>query len=348
MAERKVQKEFDKLLQDLKDKKFKYEPKETKSIDWASYDLAQLHEINEQLLLVRRLVDEAAERLGTGKRENGVGKPPKSAADKAKAILVQQYFGVSNRLAAGLMILFDDKLGIEEEFTYKTIERAYGDSKVIQILELVFELTNEPVADKETKFSIDGSGMPRSVKQNWAQDKDDDEKCAGYDKMVGMIGTTYKLYSAVSITSNGNANESPFFVPLLERTAELYETIELVCGDRAFPSKANCTAVENLGALPRIYPKKGAVLKQRGSHARKKMLLDFVEDLQSWLRDYHNRSISETGNTMWKGKFPKKLMKRLVRRRETEAFARFCSHNILRLNYISWLFDINVRWFKAA
>ncbi|MCL2134258.1 MAG: hypothetical protein FWH37_01710 [Candidatus Bathyarchaeota archaeon] len=51
--------------------------------------------------------------------------------------------------------------------SYKTIERAYGNIEVRQILEGVFELTNEPVADLEHEFGSDGTGLTTSCKQNY-------------------------------------------------------------------------------------------------------------------------------------------------------------------------------------
>ena len=56
---------------------------------------------------------------------SGEGRPPKSACDKAKAVLMQQFFQCSNRVAEGFVELFREKLGIKERLTYKDIERAY-------------------------------------------------------------------------------------------------------------------------------------------------------------------------------------------------------------------------------
>lgn len=55
------------------------------------------------------------------------------SADPAKAVLLQQYFGVSNRVTEGLVKLFREKMQIEQKFSYKTIERAYNNPLVIMI-----------------------------------------------------------------------------------------------------------------------------------------------------------------------------------------------------------------------
>ncbi|MDR0460663.1 MAG: hypothetical protein LBH62_04405 [Nitrososphaerota archaeon] len=67
-------------------------------------------------------------------------------------MLLTQYFGLSNRVAQGYMLLFKEKLGFTTVYSYKTIEHAYNDIEVRQILEKIFELTNIPVADLEHEF----------------------------------------------------------------------------------------------------------------------------------------------------------------------------------------------------
>lgn len=116
-------------------------------------------------------------------------------ADLAKAVLMQQYFCVSNRVAGGLVKL---------------------------ILKEIFRLTNEPVVNKEHEFSVDGSGLPTSIKQNYENDCKAEKAKKGYGKMIAMVGTTYKLFSSVAFTGAPEDNESPYFEPLLSETAACY------------------------------------------------------------------------------------------------------------------------------
>ncbi len=91
-------------MEKLENDEFKYTPKEEKEIDWAKYDKAQINEINNMLLFIKDMVDEACKRLKIEevpeKKERG--RPSKPPRDLAKAILIQQYFGVSNRVTEGL------------------------------------------------------------------------------------------------------------------------------------------------------------------------------------------------------------------------------------------------------
>ncbi len=335
-------------MEQLQRDEFKYVPREEKRVDWSSYDRAQINEINDMLLLIREAVDQAVSRLGLGEEtlQSGPGRPPYPPADLAKAILVQQYFGVSNRTAEGLVRLFMEKMGIENSFSYKTIERAYEDPLVVLILREVFRLTQEPVKEKEHIFSPDGTGLPTSLKQNWENDRrhkeGGDREAGGYEKMIAMVGCTYKLFTAFEIAENPQDHESPYFASLLNETAALYPQVDLVPADSAYLSRRNCGLIAGVGATPRIYPKQGVTLKRKGCKAWAGMLLSFIGDPQSWLREYHLRSISETSFSAFKRSYPKPLRKRIRLRRKLEAFTRACNYNLKRLCYLKHLEGITI------
>jgi len=325
-------------------KKFEYKSKEhIESIDWSAYNQAQLEELDNQITLIRNMIDEAVKRLHKLINAEGrTGRPPKSAADRAKAILMQQYFMASDRFCSSLVWLFREKLGVTERLTAKDIERAYDDSDVVAILIEVFRMSNEPVRDKETEFSIDGTGMPTSIKQNYENDKGDQNKKAVYDMLIGMIGVNTKLFTAFEITGPGS--ECPCLIPLLEETKEMYTRIDKVSADALYLARYNCTAIANAGATPYIFPKEGITLKQKGSVAWKKMLLALIDDPQKWLREYHKRSLSESVNSVWKRKFLRPLAREDDDRRKIEAFARVVCYNIRRLPYLHYLQNIEVPW----
>ncbi len=283
-------------------------------------------------------MDEACRRLKIEeipeKKERG--RPSKPPKDLAKAVLMQQYFGISNRVTEGLVNLFREKMEIRSRFSYKAIERAYEIPEVTLILQEVFKIVQEPISDKEHNFSIDGTGLPTSTKQNWEQDKKKSET-KGYEKMVAMVGTTYKMISSVTFTENPEANESPHLESLVTDTAEKYEKVDLVTGDAAYISRDNCNIIASIGAIPRIYPKRGITLRQKGSRAWTDMLLGFITDPQKWLEEYHSRSISETANSTYKRDFPVPLRRKINVRRKQEAFARVCDYNLKRRCYLRYL-----------
>ncbi len=161
--------ELRELVKSVRSGEFEYEERPRKSLDWSSYDEAQAYELADMLYTIRKLVDEAAARVPAEELEKrGPGRPPiHSPADVAKVLLMQSYFGVSNRVAAGLALVFKEKLRLSDTFSYKTVERGYDPGPITKILEEVFKLTNEYGNANETTFSTDGSGDPMSSKVNY-------------------------------------------------------------------------------------------------------------------------------------------------------------------------------------
>jgi len=341
MAERKLEKKLHFLLKGYDEGWLKYEPKEKKEIDFNRYTIAQVNEINNVLVLIKRIVDEAYISLPDTYE---TGRPSKSSCDKAKAVLMQQFFQCSNRVAEGFAKLFKEKLGIKENITYKDIERAYENPEVALIIHAAHGLSNEPVAKEEKDFSIDGTGLPESSKRNYASDKEKGREMKGYEKLVSIFGNKYKLIGACDV-ADAHDNESPYLQPLLEDLMEIYEELNLLQGDAAYLSRDNCDAIVSYGGIPRIYPKSNTVLNQKGSKAWTQMLLAFIVDPQKWLEEYHMRSISESGHSVIKRRFPRNLLKRDDTRRKCEAFSRACIYNLRQLNYIHYLCpEIRVYW----
>jgi transposase len=333
-------------LNDLRPKKFKYKSKQTKERDWFAYNEAQLNEMSDFITLVRNIVDDARREFDyIDDRPSLPGQQPKSPFDLAKAVLIQQFYQVSNRVAAGLARLFKEKLGLEEDLTYKDIERAYSNPDVQDILREVLRMSNEPIKGKEARFSIDGTGMETSIKQNYADDKGDEKKKAVYRMLISMVGVEYKMFSASAV--NGPGDESPFLIPLLEETAGIFDRIDFVLADAMFYTLANCTRIAEIGAKPRIYPRIDAVINAKGSQAKRRMLLDLVENAQQWLEEYHDRSVSENVYSVLKCRFSRPFLKRRIDRLDNEGIDKVCTYNLRMLIYNHYTKGIEVKWLNT-
>jgi transposase len=302
------------------------------------------------LLLIRDIANQAAYNLNLPNptKPKSPGRPKHNPTDGAKVVLMAQYFGLSNRAAQGYMLLFKEKLDLTTIYSYKTIERAYSDMEIRAILEEVFELTNVPVRDLEHTFGPDATGLSTSSKQNYETDRAKNQTKKGYEKILVMVGLKYKLISSFKFTRKSVDHESPYFESLLRETARRYGRVDLVAGDAAYLSRANCDLVASVGAVPRFYPKKGSTLRQKGSKAWRKMLEDLTADPQKWLEEYHKRSNVEGCFSTLKRDNPLPLRKQLDDRKQQESFTRACNLNIKRLCYLNYLEDINAResWHK--
>jgi len=229
-GQRKDQKKFNELVKDLKNKKFEYVHKEEKVIDWGKYDKAQIHEVNDMLLLIADYVDEATKRLGIEEKpEKDPGRPTYPPDDVAKAVLMQQYFCYANRQSEGLVVLFNEKMRIKTLFSYKTIERGYQDPFVTLILNEVFKMTQEPISEKEHSFTVDGTCLPTSIKQNWENDKQKLAKeKAQKEKEEAIKKKELKERAEPSPTKDSKKNTS--IEKIEPEKKKTYEKMIAVCG----------------------------------------------------------------------------------------------------------------------
>lgn len=344
-ARQKRDRELNRLIGNVRDRTFPYEEREEKPIDWASYTQAQIHEVNDTLILIRGSVDSTAE---PPKPRSGKGRTKEYAAhDLAKTLLMQQYLGASNRVAQGYAQLFREKLGLSRVPHYKAIERAYEDPRVRKVLDDVFALTQQPEKGHVEGLVLDGSALPRSAKANWESQKASGKaKREHYDGSVAMLTVPHLIVTAHVPLAVGFDSECPTLAPLLEATVEHHGRLDgaVLGGDAAFLSRNNCTLVEAHGGVPRIFPKRGVTLDPQGSKAWRRMLEALLDDPQGWLREYHERSLGETHWGRHKHRNPRPLRRRLDRRRGTEKHARFIKDNLTRLGYLRRLGEVRIGW----
>lgn len=343
------------LVKSVRSGEFEYDERPRRSLDWSSYTEAQAYELADMLHLITKLVDEAVNRIPIEEleRRKGRGRPPThQPADVAKVLLMQSYFGVSNRVAAGLAVVFKEKLGLSDTFSYKTVERAYDPGPVTRILQEVFRLTNEYGNANEDTFSFDGTGEPTSTKVNYEsarseQRRDGVSMVAGgwpsspskhsFQYSESSVGVHTKIFGGSTSTTDHSVGELVMFPSVLSQTRVNCPGMRTALGDALYSTRPACSSVTGSGATPYFLPKVNSIYMSHGVPSWKEMMYAFVDDPQRWLRTYHMRSISETANSMDKRRFPWKLKKRLAWRKDVESSLRRDVHNIRQYSYLSYL-----------
>jgi len=347
-----------KIITQVRTQEFQYKERPPKKINWTQYDRAQIHEIADTLEFIRVLVDTAARRIALRCQDSDKkpGRPPTDAADITKVILLQSYFGVANRVAEGLLELFWEKLGLQESFSYKTIERGYDRDAVNEILDEALRLTNAPVQGLEKVFSIDGSGSPTRMRQSYSADRERQRKKGDgaessdrfahglhdYVYSVITVGIRYKLITAYHNTTDHSIGELAFFEDSMRETKTLHPAIEMVAGDGLYAGRPCCRIVNEIGAIPRFLPRRNVTRKRLGVKAWMDMLDDLANDPQGWLKEYYQREASETVNSVMKRLNQWPLRKRLNPRKRTEDRLRGLCYNIRQLCYLVYLADLVV------
>lgn len=200
-------------------------------------------------------------------------------------------------------------------------------------------------------FSMDGSGDPTSSKVNYesvrseqrrreegeGEDEDDVSSRHDFQYCVSSIGVHTKIYAGFATTDDHAIGELSFFPSVAAQTHINCPAMETMLGDSLYATRQACEIVAGYGAKPCFLPKSTSIYMSHGIPAWKQMTYEFVDDPQKFLEAYHMRSISETGNSMDKTRFPWKIRKRLAWRKRTEELLRKDVHNVRQHSYLRYL-----------
>jgi len=303
-----INRAFRKLVPKLREKGF-YKPQEKRAIEWKEYTLSQINEVK-ILDKITSLVDSF-----NLKENKSFGRPLTNPKDLAKAILVAELLGLPERQSQGWINLLASKVGINSCLDDRTIGRAYCRLEVLEIFKQVFERTKT----SDGKLMGDGTGIETTRKQNYETEK---KKTENY--LVSIVDSR-EIVQAFKF----NNKECPTMHSLIKEV----EGTSL-CLDAGFIDRELTREISELGIKPFIFPKKN--LNLNGSIYWKKMFLELFNNTQEWLREYHQRSHTESFHSSFKRK-NKPLMKFNPFSKLVQLTARIIIHNLRKQSYYSML-----------
>jgi transposase len=300
--------EFRKLVKSTRDPEFKkkiYEDQEQRKINWPAYNESQIKQIKESLNFIRERVNCA---YCPKVRKNATS--PKALA---KAILLSELMQSPERPSEGWVEILGPYVGIHKKIDDWVIGDGYSRPEVAQILYEIFLATR----DSDGILSGDGTGLERTRKQNYESRKERG------DYMTSIVDSR-EIVQAFDLTGRGECEV-------------MMELIKIVSGDSIrLDSGFNCReltkAIEDLLMTPYIYPKSINILN--GDDSWKYMYLEFFLDIYAWLKEYHQRSHSESFHSAFKRVYGE-IRKVNKNARFVQVCARIILHNFRRLSYFS-------------
>ena len=310
MEKRLPNKQFQQMVPLLREKGF-YEHQEQREISWPEYNLSQIEDAKDTLMFIRDSVDRTKYMDADGK----TGRPLTDPKELAKAILICEALGFTERQAEGWIDILGLFAGIYSHLDDRTIGDAYGRMEVLYILKQVFE--NSKTSDGI--LSGDGSGLEASRKQNYESDKN-------YGEYIVNIVDSREVVQAFDISGK---QESRIMIKLVEQAEG--DSLAL---DAGFNCRKLVSKINELGMTPFIFPKKNNILN--GRLAWKLMYTELYYDVIQWLINYHQRSHAEGFYSSFKRK-NKPLMKRRSLCRLSQITARIILHNRRKLSYFNKL-----------
>lgn len=303
-------KEFRAMVPLLREKGF-YEYEEPRAISWPEYSLSQIEDAKEILEFIRDSVDKAEYLNLKGK----VGRPLTNPKDLAKAILMCEALGFTEREAQGWLSIIGPFLGIRQRLDDRTIGDAYDKIEVVHILKQVFEKSKT----SDGILSGDGTGLETSRKQNYENNK----KTGDY--MTSIVDSR-EIVQAFDISGE-------------QECKAMHELIDKVYGnslrlDAGFNDRELVSEIAEKSMTPYVFPKKNNDMN--GRLAWKLVYMELFLDVMAWLTEYHLRSHAESFHSSFKRR-NKVLMKRRPMCQLSQITARIILHNRRRLSYFNKL-----------
>lgn len=268
--------QFQQMVPLLREKGF-YEHAEPRKISWPEYNLSQIKEAKEMLLFIRDSVNRSYPLVFEGK----VGRPLTDAYSLAKAVLLCELLGFTERAAEGWIDILGPFLGIYEHIDDRVLGESYGRVEVLYILKQVFESTKS----SDGGLSGDGTGLETSRKQNYENNKKSGE-------YMTSIVDSREIVQAFDISGK---QECQIMFKLIEEVEG--DSLRL---DAGFICRELTKRIEERGMTPYIFPKSNTILN--GSLAWKLMYLELYYDVWQWLKEYHQRSHCESFHSSFKRK----------------------------------------------
>ena len=307
MQRRLPNQEFRKLVPKLREKEF-YKSQDQRKISWPEYNLSKINELEEMLIFIR----ESVNKVSSIDVEGRVGKPMTNPKSLAKAVLFCEMSGLPEREAQGWLKIIGPFLGIYETLDDWVIGEAYNRFEVAFILAQIFEKTK----NSDGILVGDGTGLETSRRQNYGENR------SSTKEFITSIVDSREIVQAFDFSGKDECRAMHL---LIENVDGKY-----LCLDAGFNDRGLVQKISEFGMQPFVFPKKNN--KLNGRLAWRLMYLSLYNNIQQWLKFYHQRSHSESFHSSFKRIFGI-ITKIRFSCKLTQVTARIIIHNFRKLSY---------------
>ena len=117
---------------------------------------------------------------------------------------------------------------------------------------------------------------------------------------VLSIRLNTKIIGGFSTTDDHGLGELSHFEEVMEQTVRNCPNFDTLSADGLYANRIVCAFLEEHNITPYLLPKPNVTFRPKGVPLWKHMLYALITNPQKWLEGYHDRFISETGNSMLK------------------------------------------------
>ncbi|MEJ2267666.1 MAG: transposase, partial [Nanoarchaeota archaeon] len=280
---------------------------------------------NEKLIFMKLLKDLCS---NVEQPKYKFGRPTLPFSDMLFGSALKVYSTFSLRRFMSDMKIAKEMNLVDRVSSFMSISNFMNKKEVTDILKKLISISASPLREVETNFAVDSSGFSTCRFARWFDYKYGRErKHRIWLKAHVCSGVKTNVIASCEITE-GEVNDSPSLPRLVEETAKTFKVGE-VSGDKAYSSRKNLQAIEDVGAVPFIPFKKNVRGKRAGCGIWKKMYHYFLFRHDEFLEHYHKRSNVETCFHMIKTKFKDNLRSKSKTSQVNELLLKLLCHNII-------------------
>ncbi len=291
--------------------------------NWPAYNAAQVGEKETFLNLLRDLCANVPE------PEQTRGRPRLPLRDMIFSAAFKVYSTTSARRFMSDLRDAQGKGLIARAPHYNSLFRCLESDAVTPIIRDLVTRAALPLRAIETEFAIDSTGFTSTQLVGlWQEEKYGAHKVRrehDWVKVHAVCGVKTNVITAIEATEK-NTQDSPFFAPLITRTAEQFN-VTRVMGDKAYSSYANLELTVAKGAEPFI-PFKSYAVGTSPSHTWNKLFGFFMLHREEFLKAYHKRSNVEATFSAIKRVFGDTVRSKTKTAQINEVLLKALAHNI--------------------
>jgi len=294
---------------------------QTYSQNWVAYNQAQTRE----KLLFMELLNGLCETIEEPKYN--FGRPKLSLSDMVFCCAFKIYSTFSGRRFTSDMKFAEESNFISKAPHYNSIFNYLKNPKLTPILKQLIEKSSLPLKAIETDFAVDSSGFTSNRYSRWFEFKYGKNTAMKiWIKAHLMCGVRTKIVTAIELTEAMGADTS-MLANLVTRTAQNF-TVREVSADKAYSSRKNYNAINDVGGKGYIPFKINATGRSDGSYLWSKMFHYFMYNREEFMQHYHKRSNVETAFHMIKSKFGTCLRSKTKVAQINEVLCKILCHNL--------------------
>lgn len=294
--------------------------------NWAAYNQAQMYEQDHFASLLRELCEMVPE------PEYQRGRPRLPIADVLFGMGLKVYSTFSNRRAMSALRNARDKGLLENVPSTASTYRAMEDPALERVLRDLIIASAQPLQSVEIDFALDSSGFSTNSYAQWHAEKwgkGNGKKKHDWVKAHIICGVKTNIIASAEVTTTNSADT--IFLPGLLADTKANFHINEVSADKAYSSKMNINAIEEIGAkgfIPFKSYSTGSQGHRKVDRLWSRAFHYYKLHQEEFLAHYHKRSNVETAFMMVKAKFGTFVRSRSQAAQVNEVLVKFLCHNI--------------------